>query len=109
MAENHLTLGQVTIRLESHIMNWMSISDTLKHKAGHAGTPPQSNGSDRTSLMVQWLRIYPLMQGTQFQSLVQEDSTCRAATKPMHHSYCLELCSTTKVTAKGSPHTTTGE
>ena len=27
------------------------------------------------------------MQGTQVQSLVQEDPTCCGATKPMHHNY----------------------
>ena len=37
---------------------------------------------NRTSLVVQWLRICLPMQGTQVQSLVQEDSTCCQATKP---------------------------
>ena len=27
------------------------------------------------------------MQGTRVQALVQEDPTCRGATKPMHHNY----------------------
>ena len=40
-----------------------------------------------TSLVVQWIRIHLLMQGTQVQSLVKEDSICRVATKPMHHNY----------------------
>ena len=31
----------------------------------------------RTSLLVQWLRIYLPMQGTQVQSLFPEESTCR--------------------------------
>ena len=39
------------------------------------------------SLVVQWLRIRLPMQGTQVQSLVQEDPTCCEATKPMHHNY----------------------
>ena len=34
-------------------------------------------------LVVQWLRTRLQMQGTQVQSLVQEDSTCRGATKPV--------------------------
>ena len=38
------------------------------------------------SLVVQWLRIHLPMQGTQVQSLVQEDSTCCRATKPMYHT-----------------------
>ena len=32
--------------------------------------------------MVQWLRIHLAMQGTLVQSVVQEDPTCRGATKP---------------------------
>ena len=41
----------------------------------------------RTSLMIQWLRIYLPMQGTQVRSLVQEDSTCLMATKPKCYNY----------------------
>ena len=40
-----------------------------------------------TSLVVQWLRICLPMQGTRVRALVQEDPTCRGATKPMHHNY----------------------
>ena len=36
--------------------------------------------------MVQWLRIHLPLQGTQVQSLVQEDPTCRRATKPVRHN-----------------------
>ena len=43
--------------------------------------------SGRTSLVVQWLRICLLMQGTRVRSLVREDPTCRRATKPVHHNY----------------------
>ena len=41
----------------------------------------------KTSLVVQWLRIRLPVQGTWVQSLVQEDSTCCGATKPMCHNY----------------------
>ena len=41
----------------------------------------------RASLVVQWLRIHLPMQGTQFRALVREDTTCRGATKPVHHNY----------------------
>ena len=41
----------------------------------------------RTSVVVQWLRIHLPMQGTWVQALVQEDPTCRGATKPMCHNY----------------------
>ena len=40
-----------------------------------------------TSLVAQWLRIHLPMQGTRVRSLVQEDPTCRGATKPVHHNY----------------------
>ena len=40
-----------------------------------------------TSLLVQWLRVCLLKQGTWVWSLVQEDSTCCGATKPMHHNH----------------------
>ena len=40
-----------------------------------------------TSLVVQRIRIHLPMQGTQVQSLIQEDPTCRRATKPMCHNY----------------------
>ena len=40
-----------------------------------------------TSLMAQWLRIRLPMQETWVQSLVQEDPTCRGATKPVRHNY----------------------
>ena len=39
-----------------------------------------------TLLVVQWIRIQLLMQGTQVQSLIQEDPTCRGrVTKPVGH------------------------
>ena len=37
--------------------------------------------------MAQWLKILLPIQGTRIQALVQEDPTCRGATKPMHHNY----------------------
>ena len=41
----------------------------------------------RTSLVVQWIGIQLPMQGTQVQSLIQEDSTYHGATKLMSHKY----------------------
>ena len=43
--------------------------------------------SDRTSLVVPWLRIQLSMQGTQVQSFVWNDSMWHGATKPMHHDH----------------------
>ena len=39
------------------------------------------------SLVVQWLRICLLVQGTWVRALVWEDPTCRGATKPVSHNY----------------------
>ena len=39
------------------------------------------------SLVAQWLRIRLPMQGTRVPALVQEDPTCRGATKPVRHNY----------------------
>ena len=73
-----------------------------------------------TSPVVQWLGICLPMQGTQIQSLLQEDYTCGWATNPMCHNYWpalqslwdtllkpshLEPCSVTReVTIKRSLH-----
>ena len=39
------------------------------------------------SLVAQWLRIRPPMQGTRVGALVREDPTYRGTTKPLRHSY----------------------
>ena len=44
-------------------------------------------GESGASLVVQGLRIYLPMQGTQVQDLVREDPTCRGANKSMRHNY----------------------
>ena len=44
-------------------------------------------GSLGTFLVAQWLRTCLPMQGTQVRALVQEDPTCRGATKPVCHNY----------------------
>ena len=45
------------------------------------------NISSGASLVVQWLRIRLPMQETWVRALVQEDPTCRGATKPVRHNY----------------------
>ena len=45
------------------------------------------NTNSGTSLVVQWLRIRPPVQGTRVWALVWEEAACRGATKPMHHNY----------------------
>ena len=39
------------------------------------------------TLVVQWLKIHLPTQGTQVRALVQDDPTCRRATKPVQHNY----------------------
>ena len=39
-----------------------------------------------TPLVAQWWGIHLLTPSTRVQSLVQDDSTCRGATEPMHLS-----------------------
>lgn len=39
-----------------------------------------------TSLVFQWLRIYPSMQGIQVRSLVGKLSPCTITTEPPHHN-----------------------
>ena len=41
----------------------------------------------QTSLVVQWLTICLIMQGTRVQSLVQEDFICCGTTKPLCQNY----------------------
>ena len=41
----------------------------------------------RVSLVVQWLRIFLSMQGTQVWCLVLKDPTCHEALKLLHHNY----------------------
>ena len=50
---------------------------------------PPSKLPCQASLVAQWIRIHLPVQGTQVQSLVQEDSTCCRATMPACHNYCV--------------------
>ena len=43
------------------------------------------------SLVVQWLRICLPMQGTRVRALVQEDPTCRVASKPVGYNRACAL------------------
>ena len=62
---------------------------TWELMCGGAKTGPREGIIEmfQTFLVVQWLRIHLSMRGTQVWSLVQEDSTCCGATKPLHHNY----------------------
>ena len=49
------------------------------------------NSTQGVSLMVQWIDICLPMQGTGVRSLVQGDSTCHGATKPMGRNYWIHV------------------
>ena len=70
-----------TQRVES---DWVTNSFSLLHLSKWLSS---KSLQIRTSLVVQWIRACLPMQGTLVESLVQEDSTCRGATKPMCHIY----------------------
>ena len=68
----------------THIYQWPS----RKEKANvRTSSPFWVKTQRRTSLVVQWLNVCLPMQGSQVRSLVQEDSTCLGATRPMCHNY----------------------
>ena len=64
--------------------NWIYKSMKLRE---HLITSIQKDFLQWTSLLVQWLRIRLPMQGTWVRALVQEDTTCSGATKPVCHNY----------------------
>ena len=64
----------------------------------------------RTTVVVQWLRIFLPMQGTPVRSLVQKDFTGWGPTKHTGHNYRACVCFTTReATTRRSPSTATRE
>ena len=77
---------------------------------------PYIKWHSRVSLVAQWLRICLPMQGTRVRALIQEDPTCRGATKPVLNlcsracePQLLSLCSTARKPQLLSPRATTTE
>ena len=60
-----------------------------------------------TSLVVQCLRIHLPMWETWVQSLVQENSTCHRATKPMCHNYWAHALQQEKLSGMRNPQSAT--
>ena len=56
---------------------------TLPHLGKKNKVAPEQKTLQWTSMVVQWIRIRLLMQGTGVRSLAQLDSTCQGATKPV--------------------------
>ncbi|KAJ8793530.1 hypothetical protein J1605_019364 [Eschrichtius robustus] len=78
----------------------MRLEPVLHNKSSHRSEKPAHRNEERdfpggtviknqpagASLVVQWLRICLLMQGTRLRALVWEDPTCRGATGPVSHN-----------------------
>ena len=73
-------LGNSAVSKQLTNLNHIPICSHSYTFSGHINIKPP-----RTSLVVRWLRIHLLMQGTRVWSLVQDNSTCCQATKPVHH------------------------
>ena len=71
---------------QSSIHSAWFLCSQLEWKNGFAADLFLWDKGERTSLVVQQLRIRLPMQGTQVQSLVWEDPTCCGVTKPVHHN-----------------------
>ena len=69
------------------ILSFFKSVDLMAHTHKRPGKERVKKSHLGTSLVAQWLRIRLPMQGTRVQALVQEDPTCRKATKPMLHNY----------------------
>ena len=72
--------------LQKNFKAWTSVFECFM-KAFIAFSHSCKEMYSRTLAVVQWLRIRLPMQGMWVWSLVQEDSTCHRATKPMHQNF----------------------
>ena len=71
----------------SHLIWILNSFGIIRSKFSHTCGLTEILKLSRTSLVAQWIRIRLPMQGTQVRSLVQEDPTCRGATKPECHNF----------------------
>ena len=78
-----MRMGYKDTKLEArkYLEHWFP---NLSARKNHLGSFKKNT---RASLVVQWLRICLLMQGTRVQALVWEDPTCHGATRPVSHNY----------------------
>ena len=63
--------------------NYIKVFKFIHHQ-GNINT--NQNYTQRTSLVVQWLKIHLPVQRSWVWSLVQEDATCHGAPKPLYHN-----------------------
>ena len=86
-------LSSYWVRMIMCLLSSWFFTSLLKY--GHSPSSYGEESKSKTSLVVQWIRIRLPMKGTLVRSLVQEDPTCRRATKPVCHSYwnaCSRVC-----------------
>ena len=67
-----------------NIIREMKIKTIMRYHLAPIRVAISKKSIDRTSLVVQWLRLQLTMHGTWVQSLFWEDSMCLGATKPIH-------------------------
>ena len=71
----------------SQIIKEMQIKTTVKYHLTPVRMAIIKKSTNGASLVEQWFRICLPVQGTRVRALVQEDATCRGATKPVRHNY----------------------
>ena len=78
-----ITLSEVSQGKTNMIWYYFYVESKIWYKWTYLENRNRLTG---TSLVAQWLRICLPMQWTRVRALVQEDSTCHRATKPMRHN-----------------------
>ena len=75
-----------TWRLNNTLLNYQDITEEIKEEIKkYLEKTTMKRRSPGASLVVQWLRVHLLMQGTQVRAPVQEDPTCCRAAGPISH------------------------
>ena len=89
MSTENIENGRIFSLLKDKINSWNKwwLKSSAKAKTNKPTNQSPTRKQSRTSLVVRGLRICLPMQGTLVRFLVQEDPTCRGATKPMHCDY----------------------
>ena len=81
-----IELTPILLKLFQNIADGGTLPNTFYEATITLIPKPDKDVTKGASLVVQWLRICLLMQGTQVQALVWEYPTCRGATRPVSHN-----------------------